>query len=297
MFRDLKTKLGYYQPKLRTTKNTYILDNTTSNFFNENGYVVLRNVLSDGILNQVESIFHEMSKLDGFEIKQHFTTSPNYGKTIQQYVHTQLQQLSIKILPLLFRQEQIQSNLLNIFVIKYPNDNAYLLPHNDVPFADELMYHTTFVWFSTTNTNEENGTMMVLPKSHLWAYWQRTHSQFESPYIKHQALLLEHMITLELNKGDVLLFDAALIHASKPNKSNATRIAVNIGVVDKDAPLIHYVKSKNNDVIEQYNIDTRFWLNCNYMHPNEVDEKYFPAVQEYNRCPKYINKKSLKQII
>src|ERR1043165_4026021 len=82
------------------------------------------------------------------------------------------------------------------------------------------------------------------------------------------------------NVGDVLLFDPALIHASKPNLSNETRHAITITVARKNPALIYFYHDNTMpaDVIDRYDVDEDFFRTYDFAsRPDESKWKKLPC--------------------
>jgi hypothetical protein len=65
-----------------------------------------------------------------------------------------------------------------------------------------------------------------------------------------------------MKAGESLIFNNRLIHASTPNNSNNARIAVGIGIAQKEVQLRHYYLSPvggNKESIEVYEVDADFY--------------------------------------
>lgn len=294
-------KLHLYSPAERIINCDYFLDAETRSFYEQNGYAVIPDKVPEQAIGIINETFQMLYNQPGFFETEGFITSPNYTKEIQQLVHLKLSEATDLIVPAIFDVTKISYNILNILVLKFKQHNdTILFPHQDVSMADEYIAPTTFMWIPTCDIDEKNGSLLVLPKSHKWCAWQRTHNQQESPLKNNRDLVLEKMIPLYLKKGDLVLFDSALVHASSANISNQVRVAMNSGVIPENNRLIHYKKSTKTPKgkIEKYTIDKDFWKEGFYTNPDFIPEKYrHSLILEEEVCNFQINRLNLKYLL
>jgi len=258
-------------------------------FFRENGYVVVKDIVSDDSIQTIKKAYNLLIKHKDFYPVDGFITSANYGLDIQSKIHNILLSVNQDILPKIYDVKTIHHSLLNFLVLKFCKDKEKFFPHQDAPFVEEDKGASVLSWIPTEDMNEKNGSLLVLPKSHKYFRWQHTHNQQQSPLSKLHSEILKKMTPVYLKKGDLILFDNALIHASMPNLTNNVRIAANTGVASKKYDLVHYRNLPNKSKkIEKFIIDEDFWLSGNYMTPDIVPEKYGnPVVENIKRTKKY----------
>jgi ectoine hydroxylase-related dioxygenase (phytanoyl-CoA dioxygenase family) len=288
----------HYSPAAVDLRYDYFKNPDDRDFISENGYVVIRNVVDMDSIDVILESYKKLSAHENFYEVDGFITSANYGFDIQKHIHQDLRKVNQDILDKIFFTDKIYHDLLNVLVIKFNKDKKEFYAHQDIPLVDELQASTVFAWIPTTEINDKNGALLVLPKSHKWFRWQRTHDQSESPLKNLRDEILKFMIPIHLNKGDLVLFDNSLVHASLPNFTNDTRIAMNTGIASKNFPLIHYQRiNNNNKYIEKYTVDESFWLEGHYGIPDSVPERYHPAVIEKIRYSHYISKSNFIDIV
>lgn len=289
---------NYYTPPKFNLNYDYIKQEEYRNFLMDNGYVVVKNIVNEDQINTITEAFKILSAHKNFYEVEGFITSANYGFEIQKHIHQELSKVNHGLLDKLFHMDKIYHDLLNVLVIKFNKDKKEFYAHQDIPLVDEFLSPTVFAWIPTTEINEENGALLVLPKSHKYFRWQRTHDQSESPLKKLRDEILKHMIPIYIEKGDLILFDNSLIHASLPNLSGKTRIAMNTGIAPNIYPLIHYQRITNDKKnIEKYVVDENFWHEGHYGIPDSVPEKYHPAVIEKIKYSSIISKSNFIDIL
>lgn len=298
LFRAIQNSFSNYLPSPISISYNHFKDDYVRKSYNENGYVIIRNIVTEQSIEIIKETYQKLNHHKDFYTADGFITSANYGFDIQHQLHRDLMKVNEDILPKIFDMDKIYHDLLNVLVIKFTKDKKEFYAHQDIALIDELQGPTTFAWIPASDISEQNGALLVLPKSHKWFRWQRTHDQSESPLKNLRDEILKHMIPLYLNKGDLVLFDNSLVHASLPNFTNEIRVAMNTGIAPKDFDLIHYQRIKDNiKQIEKYQINEAFWLNGHYENPNTVPLQYHPPVIEDLRYPYYLSKKNFKTII
>lgn len=257
----------FYLPEPRIIQPDFFLDAEAKDFFCKNGYVVIKNSITDEAINIIEDTYKLLHAKPEFYEAAGFITTPNYGQQIQQTICENLTKVNNIVLPKLFDTQKCTYDFFSLLVMKFNKDKSYVLPHQDISMVDESISNTTFLWIPTVDIDDKNGAILVLPGSHIWATWQKTHNRDITPLKKNHQWLLKKMTPIFMKKGDVLLFDASLIHGSLPNISNKERIAMNTSVIPKDAQMVHYEKNPTTPkgMIEKYNIDIAFWKNTEYI--------------------------------
>jgi hypothetical protein len=176
----------------------------------------------------------------------------------------------------------VQCDLLGAsFIVKAPKAESSLQPHQDWNIVDETEFRSFNVWIPLVDLNEQNGAIEVLPKSHNWLRGFR-HSSIDCAYREVHDLVWENMKPLYLKAGEALIYDHALLHASKANQSSEDRMAVASGVMPSEAAMYFYWN--NNGTIEQYESNTEFFMTENiFAGPGDLkklaDLEYgFPSV-------------------
>ncbi|MCF8464373.1 MAG: phytanoyl-CoA dioxygenase family protein [Flavobacteriales bacterium] len=146
------------------------------------------------------------------------------------------------------------------FISKTKNDGSLLQPHQDWNIVDEEKYRSFNLWIPLVDLTEENGAIEILPKSHNWIRGYRQ-SSIDCAYRQVHDLVWNNMEPLYMKAGEALIYDHALLHASKANRSSEKRIACASGIIPKEAQM--YLYWKNEDIIEQYECSPEFFMTQN----------------------------------
>lgn len=139
--------------------------------------------------------------------------------------------------PHLHRRRCFVANLL----VKPPGPGTALGVHRDWTFVDETQTSSATAWCALSEVDEANGTLVVLPGSHLVAPDLRGSPKLPSPLDGHEAeILAAGGRPLALRAGQAAIYDHRTVHWSGPNSSQSDRIAVGVGIVPSDVELWHY---------------------------------------------------------
>lgn len=153
------------------------------------------------------------------------------------------------------------------FLKKLPKQNNPLPLHQDWTVTDEEKHGSFTIWIPLQDTTIKNGAIRVIPRSHNVENNFRAPSlpvAFESERIQFETYLK----TLELKAGEAFIFNQKLMHASFPNQSNEERLALTIGLTEKDAKLFMLYFDKKNKEIAKYSMPDNMFL-----HYPEIIEK------------------------
>lgn len=152
------------------------------------------------------------------------------------------------------------------FVVKEPNPKGVVPAHQDWSFVDreEDGYSSVTCWIALVDTDLENGGMGVIRGSHRFMQNKRPSPspQAPVPLSNHMFSIFPYLHTLNVKAGEVLMFDNRTFHASPPNTTAFTRLAVGVGVTQKDAHLVHYYMKPDGQfkTMLRYNVDPDFYL-------------------------------------
>lgn len=148
------------------------------------------------------------------------------------------------------------------YLIKPTGPRTALSPHQDSSHVDEQRYFSVYAWIPLENTNVENGCLHVIPKSHLLG---NRHRSLNVPWAfsGFEDELWKKMIPLEMKVGEVCFFEGATIHASPPNKTDRTRIAINYFIRPNEASFLHFYRDERTPEgqVERYELSIDFFYN------------------------------------
>ncbi|CAL2102819.1 conserved protein of unknown function [Tenacibaculum sp. 190130A14a] len=206
------------------TKMKIFKDEKLNNDYLENGYVILK-IFNRKQLREIKKYTKNMLKDKMFNSFD-FSTLPNIHTPDEQCVDVYN-----------FFDKKMKEGLDKYLTQDYEFFNSVLLVkktkstnfhwHIDPSFYDQKKYEKPFaIWAGIDKTTPSNGCLQVVPKSHKLAF---NHEPFsfltlgngkkENLSSVYDELIRKYAIDVVLEKGEVIIHDQALIHASRPNNS------------------------------------------------------------------------------
>ena len=151
-----------------------------------------------------------------------------------------------------------------MYIFKRPKVGGAVRPHTDGTFLMNSGGVIGF-WIPLENATVNNGCLWFAPGSHkrpIESFYERTEeSNFETMALRNtQKCDDSEFVPVEVNAGDLLLIDKAVIHKSERNLSEKPR----------DAFTFHVIETFNSD-----------WSKLCWLQPTGSDAS-FPLV--YNDC-------------
>lgn len=145
-------------------------------------------------------------------------------------------------------------------LIKESGEGGKMEPHQDWTVVDETRFASVTIWIPLEDVNETNGALSVVKGSH------KLSSIIRSPFLKNPLLNINQLLEadlelIKLKKGQAIIFNQALVHASGINNSETPRKAITYGLIPKNAELFFFVKEKAH--IEQYAVPIDFFRTYN----------------------------------
>jgi hypothetical protein len=116
------------------------------------------------------------------------------------------------------------------------------------------------VWCPLVDTDEENGTLQVVPGSHKIVP-DVANIRCE-PFFRpvEEALLARYLEPICLAAGEALIFDDSLIHYSSENRSAAPRVAVQLETVPAEATtVLYYLDPTAPERFELFRVEPEFF--------------------------------------
>lgn len=127
------------------------------------------------------------------------------------------------------------------FVSKPGSPNGTRNPHQDPSTFDETRHAAFSLWIPLSDSTTDNGTLFVLPASHRMGNHVRP-PDVDSLDEEVSATAIAESIPVELDAGQILAVDSALVHHSPPNQSGQERVAAICAIQPASAEL-RYVRS------------------------------------------------------
>jgi hypothetical protein len=248
-------------PHFKVRSSSYFLSDTHYQHYIRNGWVVIPHVVSAEEISAFASTLEEISKLDGFELDEQFLNSGCLlNPVIRSKTQDTVKRLAPAILGRIFDMDVVEAHTGGTYQVKPCSERSDLQIHQDSAVVDEDEDYCLFCWIPFQDITEQNGPLWVLSGSHLWGNTQRS---FTMPWnlLEQEALLRPHMHPLTVNKGDMVIFDPALIHSSSANLSEEVRKAVTITAIRKGYQLVYFYRDEDNapGQVDKYLVDETFF--------------------------------------
>ena len=241
-------------------------------FFEKNGYLLLPALNPDDI-SQLRDLYGELGIKDekgyGFHVAM-----DNTDKDLVQKMVTKITDVVLpKVQEYLYETQLFTAS----FVVKEPNPQGVVPPHQDWSFVENEIDHCSVTcWIPLQDVTMDNGCMGVIKGSnHFFESHRPSPSpQVETPLKKHMFTIFPFLELIEMKAGEALIFNNKTIHASPPNITNETRLAVGLGFTQKEAEIRHYfLKPGTNDTLLKYKITPDFFLKHDNSQLSELYNK------------------------
>jgi ectoine hydroxylase-related dioxygenase (phytanoyl-CoA dioxygenase family) len=226
----------------------------------EEGFAIV-DLLSEDILKKLKADTQKLLK--EIPTKETFWKFKSVGRIENPEIRKHSNQIIEKhVIPALQPFFQETAMLVpGVHLIKSPSPSSQLNAHQDSALVDEKKYMAVYAWVPLIDTHARNGTLSIIPKSHLLGMNQRSlNVPWElGPFEKE---LNKYLVPLTVKAGQVVFFDSALIHGSPNNFSLKTRIAVNVFIRPKEADYLHFYMEDmaKGEEVEVYKVSPEFYM-------------------------------------
>lgn len=225
--------------------------------FEENGYLVLENVLSEA---EIRSVLDHIARVVGEKTEALYAE----GKIAHKYEELPVETRWAKICEMSPQQARgwnrevfgraiyelcTNDKLLDLCELllgpditlngdywvrpKVPHEEMTTIPWHQDSFYyngqgnDNLSYKILSLWIPLVDVDERNGCLQVIPKSHTWGlipYAKRGDKMEPVEKVEERG----EVVTLRMKRGDVFLFNQLTLHRSLPNISEGVRWSIDI---------------------------------------------------------------------
>ena len=234
------------------------------NYFNQNGFVVIKNILKK---NQINNLLHEIEKIKQKALntknKRYFhLTSDKKINTI----HNIQKFYKSKILENLSKNKKIQKflklvlsrnlSVRNLEFFLKPKKTGMASPiHQDNFFWNIADAKAINVWVALSNASKQNGGVYYLKKSHkiglidhVSSFMKGTSQKIPFQKIKNKKF---EKFYPDLKKGDCIIHHCEVIHGSKKNNSNNDRVGIAISYKNKSSKINLYKQKLYEKKVKQ----------------------------------------------
>lgn len=155
------------------------------------------------------------------------------------------------------------------FVSKPASPHSVRDPHQDPTAFDESRHVGLSVWIPLSDSDTSNGTLFVLPGSHRMGNHVRP-PDVDSFDDAVATIAVAESVPIELEAGQLLLVDGAVIHHSPPNGSGVERVAAICALGPVGAPM-RYVRSEHGahkGTADIYEVGVAFYRTGDLVNPD-----------------------------
>ena len=186
-------------------------------FFLEKDAQLSRATRPEELINQLNKVGHALHDLD--PVFSDFSRKPALAKLAQTLGMAK---------PLL---------LQSMYIFKPPKIGGEVRSHQDSSYMYTRPDSLMGFWVALEDAAQENGCLMVSPGSHLGTLRERYHYQNDELVLDTLAPtpLESADMPLEVSQGTLVAFHGRLAHRSCANKSNKSRHAYTLHIIDRDS--------------------------------------------------------------
>ena len=212
--------------------------------FAAQGYQVL-SIDNFDILNELSAVYEE--------------TSGNYEASfmatllVQDHSHRKLihEKVSTILAATIKKHFKSYRQICCGYAVKKANDVNSLMPlHQDISMLKPEGRPGLSFWLPLVSTDKENGNLQLVPKSHLFYRHERA-AGTPFPLLEKESKLREHYLkAIPTKKGQIIVFDQTLFHASPPNTSKKNRVVATSVLLPEEKPTFYYHRKVETNPVE-----------------------------------------------
>jgi ectoine hydroxylase-related dioxygenase (phytanoyl-CoA dioxygenase family) len=234
-------------------------DKMNQDFFQKNGFIKLPALNSDDI-ELLKEFYAKLGLHDEIGYGFHVGMD-NHNKDLVLEMVQEIKSVALpKVQPFLVDTQLFTAS----FVVKEPNPQGVVPPHQDWSFVDdEESYCSVTCWIPLQDVNMENGCIGLIRGSHNFfdTFRASPSPQVDTPLKEHMYTIFPFLELIEMKAGEALFFNNKTIHASPPNNTSYSRLAVGLGFTQADAKICHYyLKPGSENKVLKYNINPDFFF-------------------------------------
>lgn len=235
--------------------------------FEEKGYILVNGFLNKEEIDSLRNWYRANypDKFGGFHASMH-SLDFEYRRNVHQKISQVFYPKANKLL------DDYRAVVGN-FTVKESGLESFFDFHLDWSMLDETSARSVTIWVALEDTNAENGNLWVLEGStHLGNTWR------SSPGLKLFAaadvdfsIMKYTKKVLPMKSGDAIIYDHKLFHGSPPNLSGKARLAINLAMLPKEIPSLHF--HLINDEIFSFEVDDDFYCTCLTHHNMDLSNR------------------------
>lgn len=238
---------------------TLFKDPKTESFFQKNGFVKLAGISEDSV-KELKDYYESLKIKDELGYGFHISMDQKDKSLVQD----SMKKIFDTVLPQVEHLFEDAKAHTCSFVVKEFHPQGIVPAHQDWTFVENELEHCSIsFWIPLVDVNMDNGALGVIKGSHNFSDYLRPSPspEVKNPLGDAMFSLFPYFDIIDMKAGEVLAFNNKTFHASPPNTTKETRLAVGIGFTQKEAKLRHYYLKPNGkeDTVIEYEIDKDFF--------------------------------------
>ena len=240
-------------------KNKALID-----LFSKKGYVII-DLPDVSVLAELEHLYFQTMhiKPDSFYYSL-LQNSPQQNLNIKTRIH--------EILKDTYRH--IFDNFVcrsSSYLIKPAHFHEEMFLHRDWSFTDVRQFQVGTLWIPLIDVNKQSGAMYVKAGSQV-KDMEYISASIPTRRIPYAQIPLEQLTTLEVARGQAVIFNPQIWHGSFPNETSNDRVVYTTQIYPHEAPFLYFHKDESNNVYQIKLRDDDFILkNLHQMVFNKFD--------------------------
>lgn len=235
-------------------KNNLFVDYEKNLEFENNGFALI-DLLTDKKVHRLREIYssHLTEEKEGLYVSLNKNTP-----TLNIEIHNKIIEIINESMFLVFKDFDY---VINHFIVKTNENSSEFLLHQDWNIVDETDAQAAHVWIALQDTNQENGGLFLIQKSHNFFNNLRSGS-LGIAFIKRDDIINRFLLSPKLKSGQAIVYKQALFHGSFANKSNKPRLITLSSIKQKNKDWVYFDKDQTNDnSVMKHKMDISLFLN------------------------------------
>lgn len=263
--------------------------------FDEDGYIIIRNLLNSQEIEQLRQFFELHYNIDG---QPH-----NLWNSLCDIPHDRSLSLSHQILAIV--KPNLDKYFRNYvcpaatFLVKNPTPQSAIVIHRDFSVQDEPHFSFHNIWLPIVDTTPQNGQLYVLRKSHKFFEYPLPHNT-PWPYMEHEKLLVKYCDVIDAKAGDLVIYGDKMLHGSFDNLTKQPRPVVHFGLLHPDAKFMYHYLNDETKEVTVYDVPYQFffenaWGNQDHRFPIVKKFQYSPPSLTQEDIVEWLDKNVLEE--
>lgn len=237
-----------------------ILNKAQDDFLQENGFVILQNVIPIEIIEKHLELCKSLMKKSSIDDPVFWNSMWNLPEADASDLNNKLKE---DLLPILqkhltnFRVPQIT------FMVKLVGENTFSSPHRDFSILNENAQQYWNAWAPLVEIDENNGPLFVIPKSHKnYGEIRPFFEDFKFEYLNDKFQEIKQLVYPK--RGDLVLYLEKTVHGSISNQTQQIRPNLHFGILPEKPQFVFY--TRENESLDFLEVDENFYLEKKFLN-------------------------------